>query len=228
MEVTIEKPGHYVFESKNGLDVEVLKPEVLSGCQLSDIPTVISKRLFDPKESVLIIKDGSKATLILNRNPTPSVFTTTVEAATFRSKPLEFLQINKSGWAPADLAKVLRFNPHLFMYRHDAMNLASLLTNMVYSKKKSLENQQDTRGNKNSNVEITTVTNLPESIMAFVPLLNSTDPIELKLLIELNPHDDLIYFTNLELNSMLDAETVKEIQNIVEFCNGQDIPVVNC
>jgi hypothetical protein len=143
------------------------------------------------------------------------------------STEIKFLQINKSGWTPTDLAKAVRFNPHLFESAFSAADFAKKLINLSYKKQKESDTTQDTRGNKKSLTDVRTESNLPEIIDLFVRITGSSQPIPLRVEVELNPHDDLIYLVNVNLNAMINEQVRTEIDAVVATCKAMSIPVIH-
>jgi hypothetical protein len=226
MEVTITTPGHHIIETIDGLPRKILSTEALSG-QLSDIIQLIEFRFVQPLESSVVVNQDLTVNVCLNRNPTEQVFTTTFNGETKPSQAITDLRINGSGWEIKSLAKMIRFNPHLFEDPYQATVVFKALINHQSTKTKSVSNEQDQRGNQQASRASAVNTTIPEQLELVMPLLSGGEVQRMVILIELNPDDDLIYLIKTDLNKLLYEARMDEIREIVKYCNTNSIPVIN-
>ncbi len=103
------------------------------------------------------------------------------------SKDYEILGLNSGKeYSPADLAKLLKQNRHLFSSREELMVVISDLTSFKAEVNQQVTTANDGRGNKTNVVEQAVRTNVPLSFLVNIPLFKGGPKQKLKVEVELD------------------------------------------
>lgn len=226
MEVNLNSPGHYVVETRGGLDV-VTQPHESVRCQLMSIPSLLAGRNITPRHSLCMINQDGSVNVTLNRVPSTESFCTEIIGHMAVSKAIKDMRINGSGWASADLAKVIRFNPQYFSSPDVAATTAKALLALHSKRVIERKEDQDQRGNKSAMRNVVTTSSLPEYVSMHLPIFDSEPSIAIQVAVELNPDDDLVYLVRTDLNSLIAKEVEKVHGAIIVACDTYGIPVIH-
>lgn len=122
---------------------------------------------------------------------------------------LQKWNINKS--SPIDhqtLSRFIKMNRHYFENSETAMKLVSELQNIRIKTEKEYESADDRRGNAKELIAQKLVeSNIPDNFILKLPIFVGTDPVAVRVEIEINPRDFTCELISPDLKQIIDQET---------------------
>lgn len=122
---------------------------------------------------------------------------------------LEKWNINKG--TPIDhqtLSRFIKMNRHYFENSETAMRLVSELQNIRIKTEKEYESADDRKGNAKEMIAQKLVeSNIPDNFILKLPIFIGTDPVAVRVEIEINPRDFTCELISPDLKQIIDQET---------------------
>lgn len=133
---------------------------------------------------VVVDRENGQIQLINQEN---SRFASIITGTLSGSKDYKDLGINSlTPRSPGDLGKLLKRYRHLFPNQEDGMKLIGELLNFSATINTNVEKKEDQRANKKSLLAQSVETNIPLSFYLNVPVFKGSDPVKLKIEINLD------------------------------------------
>lgn len=216
IEIKLEKGiEEVVIREGKAVDIHIPNGIVLNDLTINAVHEYLSKEGIQPEEiknSFVLFSYEEKFIELLYalriQNPDKII------GKVRMSPDLEKFEINSGKrYTTFALADFIRMNRHFFETKDVALKLENVLRNFTAEVDRKIEASDDKRANVKASIIQKVKTNIPENFTLLLPIFIGSDPIEVKVEIDINSTDISCSLMSPDLKEIIDNETKAIIDN---------------